>query len=107
MKLKFEFEKEYFKFQSKFWNFNRNLKWAEKFWSTKVPVAVPLPVVQFSSVQTLTLPVKGEEVEKYFYNLSNKREDIENDKKEAFEDKIVLENEVLAISNRIIEDGEI
>ena len=72
-----------------------------------MPVAVPLPVVQFSSVQTLTLPVKGEEVEKYFYNLSNKREDIENDKKEAFEDKIVLENEVLAISNRIIEDGEI
>ena len=59
------------------------------------------------SVQTLTLPIKGEEVEKYFYNLSNKREDIENDKKEAFEDKIVLENEVLAISNRIIEDGEI
>ena len=72
-----------------------------------MPVAVPLPVVQFSSVQTLTLRVKGEEVEKYFYNLSNKREDIENDKKEAFEDKIVLENEVLAISNRIIEDGEI
>ena len=30
------------------------------------------------SVQTLTLPIKGEEVEKYFYNLSNKREDLED-----------------------------